>query len=322
MVNKDSIHVSTDKQFPTLGRWILTKRFHTLAVLVAILMVPSLILAGASHKFGTAPEAIAVDSDVDNQVRVPLIITNQDHLTAMDIPLKYSDGVTLLEVDFENTRVSYFDLKVANINTEEQTVVIGLLPQMTPAFKPDLEAGTGVIANLIFRIDDPTIENITLDVVKLTNPNHDLIFVYHDENNDDAPISGALYRDGFKKSGATAQAINSAQAVNDARLVNDEMVVALPVKGEALPIVFELKQNYPNPFNPSTIISYALPKASHVTISIYNVLGREVVTLVDEEKAAGRYEVNWDASANASGVYFYRIQADDFSETKKMMMLK
>lgn len=303
----------------TLGRWILTKRFHTLAVLVAFLMVPTLILAGASHKFGTAPEAISTDAD--NQVRVPLIITNQDHLTGLDIPLQFSEGVTLLEVDFEDTRVSYFDLKVANINNTERTVVIGLLPQMTPAFKPDLEAGTGVIANLVFRIDDPTVEDITLEVVKLTNPNHDLIFVYHDKDDNDAPLSGALYRDGFKKGGATAQSINNAQASD--RIINDPMVVALPVKGEALPSVFELKQNYPNPFNPSTTISWALPKAAHVTISIYNVLGQEVLTLVDKDMVAGNHTTQWDAAAtNASGLYFYRIQADDFSETKKMMMLK
>lgn len=298
----------------------MTKRFHMLAVLVAILMVPSLILAGASHKFGTAPEAVPTDSDADYQVMVPLIVTNQDNLTALDIPLQFSEGVTLLEVNFEDTRVSYFDLKVANINNSERTVVIGLLPQMTPVFKPDLEAGTGVVANLVFRIDDPTVEEITLNVVQLTNPNHDLIFVYHVENDDGVPTTKAIYRDGIRKSGATAQAVNNAQASD--RIVNEPMVVALPVKGEALPTAFALSQNYPNPFNPSTTIAWALPKAAHVTISVFNVLGQMVVTLVDMDMDAGNHSINWDASATASGLYFYRIQADDFSETKKMMMLK
>jgi hypothetical protein len=270
--------------------------------MVAILMVPSLILAGAGHKFGTA-KAVSSGNDL---VVVPLEITNQANLTALDIPLKFSDGVTLREVDFENTRVSYFDLKIANINNTDNTVVIGLLPQMTPDFKPDLEAGTGVIANLVFEIDDQNIDEITLDVQPMKNPNHDLIYVYHIEGKDGAMTTNAVYRDG--------------EGTN--RVEFEPVTVALPGKGEALPTVFALNQNYPNPFNPSTIISYDLPKASDVRISIFNVLGQEVTTLVNQDMQAGRHQVEWDASAHASGLYFYRISADNFTETKKMMMLK
>ncbi len=85
---------------------------------------------------------------------------------------------------------------------------------------------------------------------------------------------------------------------------------------------FSLFQNYPNPFNPTTTISYQLPQAAHVTVAIYDVQGRLVETLVDGEKAAGRYSVQWHAENVPSGVYFYRIQAGRFTATKKLLLLK
>jgi photosystem II stability/assembly factor-like uncharacterized protein len=86
--------------------------------------------------------------------------------------------------------------------------------------------------------------------------------------------------------------------------------------------VFSLSQNYPNPFNPSTTIKYDIPKSSHVQIVIYDILGREVGQLLNEEKKPGSYEITWDGSGFASGVYFYKIMTNDFVETKKMLMLK
>ena len=83
-----------------------------------------------------------------------------------------------------------------------------------------------------------------------------------------------------------------------------------------------LSQNYPNPFNPVTRINYQIPKLSHVTIKVYNILGQEVATLVNEEKMAGNYSVEFNATRFASGVYFYRMQAGDFVSTKKLILLK
>jgi len=102
----------------------------------------------------------------------------------------------------------------------------------------------------------------------------------------------------------------------------------LPVEEENNLIVdeFKLYQNYPNPFNPTTTIKYQIPELSYVTIKVYDVLGSEIATLVSEEKPAGNYEVEFNAQSTTgglpSGIYFYRLQAGSFVETKKMVLMK
>jgi hypothetical protein len=105
-------------------------------------------------------------------------------------------------------------------------------------------------------------------------------------------------------------------------------IFALGKEGESLegilplPSTFNLAQNYPNPFNPETSLSYALPVASHVTLTVYNALGQEVAQLVNGEMPAGVHSVSWNASRLASGPYFYRITAGDFVQTRRMILTR
>ena len=90
---------------------------------------------------------------------------------------------------------------------------------------------------------------------------------------------------------------------------------------------FSLLQNYPNPFNPTTKINFTIPEFpkgtnSLITLKVYNILGNEVAALLNEEKPAGNYEINFDASHLSSGVYFYTLRAGDFNQTRKMILLK
>lgn len=92
--------------------------------------------------------------------------------------------------------------------------------------------------------------------------------------------------------------------------------------GESVPTTFVLAQNYPNPFNPRTTIKYEVPKNTRVKISVYDMLGHEVATLVDAPKAAGRYHVQFDGAALSSGVYFYTMKAGDFTLTRKLLLMR
>jgi hypothetical protein len=89
-----------------------------------------------------------------------------------------------------------------------------------------------------------------------------------------------------------------------------------------MPVHFSLDQNYPNPFNPTTTISFSLPFKSFVSLKIFDLIGREVTTIVSEEMSAGNYTKQWNAAALASGVYFYRLQAATYTETKKLVLLR
>jgi hypothetical protein len=106
------------------------------------------------------------------------------------------------------------------------------------------------------------------------------------------------------------------------RAIGDTTLVDVRMPESEIPVEFALRQNYPNPFNPVTTISFDLPGASHVVLTMYNVLGQEVATAVNEPLPAGRYTRTFDAGRLASGVYFYRLVAGQYSETKRMMVLK
>jgi hypothetical protein len=105
----------------------------------------------------------------------------------------------------------------------------------------------------------------------------------------------------------------------------DEMWLVIDGVGDdvaAVPERFALGQNYPNPFNPETEIGFRIAEVGFVSLKVFDVLGREVATLVNEEKQLGTYSVQWDASGQASGVYFYRLQTGNFVDVKKLILLR
>jgi len=119
------------------------------------------------------------------------------------------------------------------------------------------------------------------------------------------------------------------RTINVYELANIDFIISdvLDENKDEMPTEYSLSQNYPNPFNPTTIIKYTIPlnvkrETANVKLVVYDVLGKEVATLVDKEQQAGSYEVEFDASILTSGVYFYRIITDKFFETKKMILIR
>jgi hypothetical protein len=110
--------------------------------------------------------------------------------------------------------------------------------------------------------------------------------------------------------------------IDDVRLINNGILDDVNSKINNVPITYSLNQNYPNPFNPSTTIRYSIKEPGKVMLKVYNVLGQEVTTLVNEIKNAGNYEFNFDARNLASGMYIYQLQAGSFVDVKKMVLIK
>uniref|UniRef100_A0A7V2ZIU6 T9SS type A sorting domain-containing protein n=1 Tax=Ignavibacterium album TaxID=591197 RepID=A0A7V2ZIU6_9BACT len=127
---------------------------------------------------------------------------------------------------------------------------------------------------------------------------------------EDSNKAGGVVLEGFLASGAIITYLITLQPLSVEKL-------------ESLnPDNFTLAQNYPNPFNPTTTIQYSIPQRGNVSLKVYDVLGNEVSTLVNEEKERGVYSVNFDASHFSSGIYFYRLKADNFIQTKKMILVR
>jgi len=281
------------------------KRISVVALLAIFILVPTLSAMDLGQKdvfsFG---EPTAMNDN--NEIVVPILISHDEDLVAMDIPLEYSDGVTLMDVSFVETRVNYFDAKLSNIDADQNRVTLGLI-NMVYEQKPALAAKMSVnnddaIAYLTFRVDDLGLTEFEIMPYTSDAPSHELSLIYND-------FSGG---------------------VPVVRTISPEFEggnITISTAHKAVPENFAVAQNYPNPFNPSTEISYDLPEAGNVNFEVYNILGQNVKTLVNGYQDAGTYTVTWNGddesgSTVASGVYFYRITSGTYKDIKKMVLMK
>ncbi len=267
------------------------KRTVLVTSILVLFLVPAVVMAANSDKF-VAAKAAPTTSD---ELVVPLEVANTQQLVAMDIPLGFSEGATLDKVVFTD-RVKSFEIQIANIDNENHQVVIGLISMVSKEL-PDLNVGTGPIAELHFKLDNG-VTGVELKAVELENPNHQLTYYYNDYSSGRPEVQS----------------------------VHPEFETQFVAK-DAVPSVFALHQNSPNPFNPTTSIKYDMPKAGDVQIAVFNVLGQRVTDLVNGYQEAGSHEVVWNGkddagSSVASGIYFYRIKTSEYSDTKKMVLLK
>ena len=101
-----------------------------------------------------------------------------------------------------------------------------------------------------------------------------------------------------------------------------DIVSSMVENNQNIPKKYTLQQNYPNPFNPATTIEFSIPKTEFVTLIIYNLIGQEVATLVSDKLTPGSYKYTWDASHLASGMYYFKLETESYSSTKKLILLK
>jgi len=275
------------------------------AIIRATLIVAVILVAPAFGRDLGSPDILKLsETNHENGVAyVAVQVINDQGLTALDIPIRFGqigDPIQLVRVDFLD-RVSHWDYKHAQIDNQNKTVVLGLFAvvgRMDPSADLDIATGGNTsIANLVFQMGDsyePSFETFTTQ-----KPSHELTFMYYRYENNQPQVES--YSPVFE-------------------------VEKLAAKRSALPLAFELSQNVPNPFNADTRFTLSLAEASHYEIRIYNVAGQLVRTYKGHADA-GTHSFTWNGSNKegkpvASGVYFYRAKAGQFSETRMMMLLK
>ncbi|MDR3666995.1 MAG: T9SS type A sorting domain-containing protein, partial [Ignavibacteriaceae bacterium] len=179
----------------------------------------------------------------------------------------------------------------------------------------------------------------TFDSIKVTSIGQNVFFAKYDSNgnclwvkqaggtqgaigysiaNDE---NGNIYSTGWFQGNATFGSIQLYGSTYIAK-ISDNPSTNVFNESNKLPNRFNLAQNYPNPFNPSTVISYSIPAASNIKLVVYNTLGQTVRTLEKEYKSAGNYSINFNAVNIPSGIYFYKLDAGQFSQVKKMIIIK
>jgi len=279
------------------------KRFTTILLAIA---VGAMLVSVASAKDTGNRDVLRLSEAVleDGEWLVGVHVINDEALAALDIPLRYGqpgDGIELVRVDFAN-RVADWDFTHAQIDNQAKTVILGLISELVN-MRPNADmkvsaSGNTKIADLVFRVSDGFEAEFTTFTTK--SPGHELTFIYNQE------VEGKLQ-------------VESITPVFEASEVDFK-------GGSLLPEEYALSQNFPNPFNPSTSFTLSLPEASDYSIRVFNITGQMVKSFAGHLEA-GNHTITWDGSNEqgskvASGVYFYKADANQFTETRKMMMLK
>jgi hypothetical protein len=148
------------------------------------------------------------------------------------------------------------------------------------------------------------------------------LFYYAPVSSSDGFSAGDVNGDGIAEL-FVGQFLNGEPIVRQTQVyMLDSTLVSASIEETGKPMSFHVQQNYPNPFNPSTTISFSLPRSSDVSLRVFNLLGEEVASLIAGHRDAGTHSAQWDATRQPSGVYFYRLQAGEFVETRKLVLVR
>ncbi len=207
-----------------------------------------------------------------------------------------------------------------HINSKlQQDSLIAFRKIADPGFANVQDLMTGIMEYYV----DPTLANKTKDTPNsvwdrdIHDMDRRMINYWINDFDVSYSTSSPAYTGGFW--GLPAGNLN---AYPDKKAEWEAIVSSVETTPDFVPVEYSLDQNYPNPFNPSTVIRFSIPERANVTLKVYNILGSEVMTLLEGEQEAGQYNVTMDASALASGVYFYTLNTGSINLTKKMMLLK
>jgi len=272
--------------------------------LFAVILLVVAACASAFAQDPGVPDTVRLDTGVfvSDKAVVRVFLINDQALSGIQIPVTYTGDLAILDSVNFGPRTAGFagdDFLAAseNLGGSSQTLMLAAVPLSSGS----IAAGTDEIATLYF--------SRNLASVLTTSSINSTTLV---------PAGGLLAATtAAQPSGYAPRYVSGAVRVGTA-------VVNHP---DVLPREFDLSPNFPNPFNPSTSFSVALPKAGHLTVEIYNLLGQRVLKLFDGTAQAGYLDLTWDGRDShgrtvGSGVYFYKVEAQDFQKVRKMVLLK
>lgn len=280
--------------------------FKILLSLILIFLFLAISPAEAQMYTGSiTAESIFVEPGDQFSLELKLHNNNVD-IAGIFIPMHFtSSDIVVDSVSFEGTIIADNFDGVVSIQPDN-VVWVSYIPQITGGSITPIVAYEGLIATMYFSASSTAPQEIifldSINNLYEVSPGH-----FAQTN---VQVSGAdgvtTYYPDFVKGIITISHLTAA---------GDDLITGLPTD-------FSLSQNYPNPFNPSTNIGFALPSAGHVKLEIFNVLGQHVKTLVNNRLEAGHYNVEYDASDQASGIFFYRLTHEKGTETRKMILVK
>jgi hypothetical protein len=284
------------------GGLVMSRKILAGLVVLTLVLLGSTVMAGS----GIPLSYQVIPNSSDNTATLKVYLENNAGMAGVSIPLSFgstNSDIQCTKIDFTESRVAHFQ-RFLTTDNQNKRLLIGLIRDIGENINDVLPPGEGLVATLYFSSKDSR----CAPELKLTG----------------WPLSyGKLNFEMVDEKG---------NSITDLEMKDAD--IPIPVKpggteevGESKPAHFNLDQNYPNPFNPETVIKFSLPQESRVTLRVYNILGQVVNTLVDGMLPAGNHAVSWNGKSEqgtdvASGVYFYRIKADNYESIMKMTLLR
>lgn len=234
------------------------------------------------------------------------IAANNAALSGLVIPLKYaSSDVTIDSVSFIGALGANMS-RQAYLDAPNKTMRIVIIPEFASGTFASISVASGILGTIHFH----------------TNPFSSPQIITVDSINKAVPVGQNIFVTTRIEFSDVTGLITLLPSYEPGEIVIQSPTDAGDDNSSGLPRIFSVDQNFPNPFNPTTSLSFSLPKAGDVRVEVFNVLGQSVSLLADDRREAGVYSLSFNASSYPSGVYFYRVDYDGFSETRKMLLLK
>lgn len=277
-------------------------------------IVLALVLSAADISVAQVPYAgvVTIDSAKTHpaeMVSVKVWLRNNTiDVSAMTLPLKFSSSALTFDSVSLQESVWGPDFTIYSIvDNVSRITKITILPSDIVCPLPSVSFVDGVVAELFFTVaSDASPHRVSIDSIYADNSLGNDVHVYTRIDISDNSGIGVYLPDFVA---------GDIEVLVPTGVEDDQFELSLPAE-------YELAQNYPNPFNPSTIISFSLPSAGFVNINVFNILGQQVVNLVEEYREAGVHQVEFDGANFPSGIYFYRLQHSGGSVTRKMTLVK